>query len=51
MSFSSHFYTQSQRGRFTKHIGVISHDSRGLVRAMQGDGFASELGGIMEVAL
>ena len=38
------FYTQSHGGRPTKH-------KRGLVPRMQGDGFASERSGIMEVAM
>ena len=35
----------------TKHKVVISLDAKGLVPGMQGDGFASEPGGIMEVAM
>ena len=45
------FYSQSQGGRSIKHKGVISWDARGLVLKMQVDGFASEVGGIMEVAM
>ena len=40
-----------QGGRSAKQKRVISRDARGLVPGMQGDGFASELGGIMEVAV
>ena len=38
------FYSQSHEGRPAKHKG-------GLVPKMQGNDFASELGGIMEVAM
>jgi hypothetical protein len=38
------FYSQSTKG-------VGSWDARGLVPGMQGDSFANELGGIMEVAM
>ena len=37
--------------RPTKHKRVISQDAQGLVPGMQGDGFASKPGGIMEVAV
>ena len=37
--------------RPSKHKRVISRNARGSVPVMQGDGFASELGGIMEVAV
>ena len=42
---------RTQGGRPTKHKGVISQDARGLDPGMQGDGFASERSGIMEVAM
>ena len=45
------FYSQNQGGRPTKQKGVMYGDVRGLAPGMQGDGFASELGGIMEVAM
>ena len=41
----------NQEGRPTKHKGVISWEARGLVPKTQGDGFASELGEIMEVTM
>ena len=41
----------NQGGRPTKHKRVIFRDARGSVPRMQGDGFASEMGGIMEVAV
>ena len=37
--------------RSIKHKGVIPQDAKGLVPGMQGDGFASKLGGIMKVAM
>ena len=40
-----------QGGRPTKHKRVIFRDAKGSVPGMQGDGFASEPGGIMEVAM
>jgi hypothetical protein len=45
------FTITPRRGKPTKHKKVISWDARGLVPGMQGDGFASEPGGIMEVAV
>jgi hypothetical protein len=44
-------YSQHRGGRPTKHKRVISQDTRGSIPGMQGDGFASEPGGIMEVAM
>jgi hypothetical protein len=52
------FYSQRQGGRLTKHKRVISRmqgvwlpGCKGSVPGMQGDGFASEPGGIMDVAV
>ena len=44
------FYSQHRGGRPIKHKRTIPPDARGLVPAMQGDGFASKPSGIMEVA-
>ena len=40
-----------QKGSVLGIKGVGSQDARGLPSGMQGDGFASNMGGIMEVAM
>jgi hypothetical protein len=50
-AYSSHSIPQRQGGRLTKDKRVISHDAKGLIPKMQGEGSASEPGRIMEVAM
>ena len=49
--FSSHSIHKAKEVGPQSTKGVISRHAKGLVLEMQGDGFASEPGGIMEVAM
>ena len=50
-AYSSHFIHKAKEVGPQKHKGVISSDARVSVLGRQGDDFASEPGGIMEVAM
>ena len=51
MPLSNHSIHKTKEIGSQSTKGVMSWDARGLVPKMQGDGFATEPGGIMEVAM